>query len=238
MSTLKKTWLIAGGSGLWYLWLKAAAENGVGFAENITGVVDSVASETVNILQGTFSEIGSMAPVAQNFIDEMSSMLASTSLMDAGIAAWVGVAGWWLWKKWSQALGKVIWVESDHDNNVSKVWMGLASGIWVLWASASAITIGSGTAGYVLWRKLWEKILGEKYAKITGLVWAAGWVGLALWASSWTILWLGATVAGIGLVWKGLWVGDNWSKQNTRRKNEGVLKTHFWIGRWNKSKGS
>jgi hypothetical protein len=234
MSRLENTWLVAGWAGLWYLWLKAAAEKGVDFAQNVTWVVDNVASETLNVLEWTFSEIWNLAPVSQNFINELGWILAHSSLVDLGIATWVGLWAWWLWKKGSQALWKITGIESDHDNNISKIWIWAAWALWVLWASASAITIGSGTAGYVLGRKLWEKVLGEKYAKITWAVWAVWWVWIALGASSWAVLWLSATALWAGFIWKWLWVIDNWNQQKEKRKNQWTLKAHFWIWRWKK----
>jgi len=224
MSGFKKTWLIAWGSGLSYLWLKAAADSWVGFAQDITNVIESVASETINVLESSFSEIGNLAPVSQHFIDELSGVLMNTSLVDLGIATGIGIWAWWVWKKGSQLLWKITWVESEHDNNVSKLWIGAAWALWVLGASASAITIWSGTAWYVIGRKLGEKILGEKYAKITGIIGAVWGAGIAFWASSWTVLWLSAAALWAGFVWKWLWVSENWKKQNTRRKNEWFMK--------------
>lgn len=63
----------------------------MGLARDVTHVVESVASETINVLESSFSEIGSLAPVSQHFIDELSGILTSSSLVDLGIATGVGL---------------------------------------------------------------------------------------------------------------------------------------------------
>jgi len=202
MSFFKTSWKVAGWWALAYVWLDALWESGSQVAEAITDNVDAIASETLNILSGIWlPEIGSLAPISQKFIAELSWVLSDTSLLDAGMSWWLWLIAWLAGKAGSHISGKVIWVESETDNKVASVGIWSATALWLLWAWATAVTIWAGTTGYVLGRKLGERILWEKYANITWTIWSLSATWLAWWASSGAILWATAVAGWAMLMW-------------------------------------
>lgn len=226
MGKLKALWTAAGWAGLWYIGLNAMAESWNQTSAVILDTVNHTTSEAVNILGGTFSQIWNLAPVSQVFIDELSSLLTyPPSLIDAGIATWVWLAAGWVWKKWSQLAGKITGIQSNHDDTVSKIGIWIAGGLSVLWASASAITLWAGTSGYVLGRKLWEKVLGQKYANLLGIIWGAWWIGLTWGLTPWIVLWAWAVALWAWFVWKS-WEWRR-AQQSEKRKWKWFRKSHF-----------
>lgn len=227
MTKLNRAGTCALWGGIWYLWTNALAESGYEAPQIIVNTIDSIAEWALDILGSNFSQIGDLAPVSGVFIEELSTLLANINFLDAGIAAWVGYWAGWLGGKGSKILGSITKTPSEHDDKVAKIWIGSAGALGILWASASAITIGAWTAGYVIGRKLGEKILWEKYAKLLGVLWSVWWVGLAWWLGTGTVLWAWAVAVGGGLIWSA------WEKQRaerrTERKEKWFMKAHLWI---------
>jgi len=218
MGRLKNTWLGVWWAWLWYLWLDALWESWFWPAQVATDIIDSVAGEAINILQNAWVEIASLAPISEKFISELSWVLDYTNIIEYWVAWGTGLLTWWVGKKISQWTGKVLGVESEKDDNIVGIWAWSAGALWFLWASTTALTVWAWSAWYVLGRKLWERILWEKYAKITWVVWALWATWLAWGAAPSIALWSAAVLGWGALIWKA------WEEWRVRRQQKRAAK--------------
>ncbi len=166
---------VAGGVGA--LSLEALSEAGVQQATHIQNIIGNVAQNTVNVLSQSHVQIWDLAPISDFWISQFAQNIGNGSLWWTDM--WVSALGWlvgnYIWKKWSQITGKILWVSSESDDTVSGISIGGASSLALVWLSGPAMILAGWGVGYVIGRKLWEKILGEKNAKMLGVVgWIAG----------------------------------------------------------------
>ncbi len=221
MGILKNTGIVAGWATVWYAGLEAMKQWWIETAWVAQWLIDSVAWNVVDVLGSAWAKIGNLAPVSQVFIDELSWVLTHTNLIDGGVALGLGAVWGFIGSTWSKIAGNMIWVKSEKDDKTAGIGIGVGTGLSVLWAWTTGLTIAAGTTGWVLWRKLGEKILGEKYAHITASIWALGVTGLAWWASPSVIFGSTAVAAWSWLIWKyGISPLGKWAKSIRQRNHE------------------
>lgn len=214
MGFLKNTWLTAAWWGLSYAWLEAMRYTTE--SSGYTEIAWNIASEVWNILQQWAAYIGDTAPIAlEQFIQNFWA--------DEVLFGWigVGVAGVW-WYLTSNLLWKIVWAESKSDDTIASLWWAAFAWLSVLWLAPAGLVVWAWAWTYVIGRKLGEKILWEKYAKLVWWMSALASSSATLWIASTVLPWL-LVAWWAGLVWK-KWVTPfhNWKTERNDKKKEKI----------------
>lgn len=186
MSKLKNTSLFAGAWTLWYLWTNEIAKEGNVLAENVISTIDDMGENALNILEHSASVIGSNSPLSQLGIDTLmyqiwTSMegLWNLTYENIGFCIGAGAMLYFVGKHVSKLAWSWVWVESESDDKIISRTAALTPTALLIGGLAPVAWAAATT--YVVGRKLWEKILGAKYAKTIGTAAAIGAMGIVNW---------------------------------------------------------
>ena len=228
MGILKTTWTVAWFGTLGYIWLGTAEKAGNETAQATKSIVDGVATQALDILENVGVYIGDFAPLSSLWLTDLIERLwTTTSIGELGLASAMWLWAWYIWGKVTEGFWKMTWHDSETDNIVGKAGLWIAGAATVIWAGVVAGTVAAGATTYILWKKLSQFILSEKYAHYLWLAFAVWGASVAWWANEWTVIW-SMLLAGAGA---GAWDSGKSSreKQTEKRKDQWFMKTYLWI---------
>lgn len=180
MSKLKRFWLASAATAWFYIWTeqlwKMWSETARNIHQTMKVAKDHVVDSSLNILNTTSPYIWNDAPLSYFGIQQLAAriwnIIDNVNIVDITLL-WLGVYVWAkIWNWWSKKVSELIWVShSKWDQIISQAvtWFVWA---WTLLQIPEVLNTGAIWWAYLISRKLWEKVLWERYSHLIWWSWA------------------------------------------------------------------